>query len=156
MASSCVCRYIDCRLIWIRLSAKCWICTTTFFFFLSFASLWLPTISTPVLLSRCWDVGLMAQEEIINKTTCSHLQEEGLNLRHFARGDTLEWGVLPGIHLYVTQPREMRHLVCGRRTRDAHTHKHEQSDESGTSGAEHHCLNIFNTQMWSVIYSQAV
>lgn len=96
------------------------------FYFLSFALLRLPTISNPVLFSRCWDGGLTAREEIINKTTCSHLQEEGLNLGNFARGDTLERGVLPGVHLYVTQPREMRHLVCGRRARDAHTQTHTE------------------------------
>lgn len=50
----------------------------------------------------------------------SHLQEEGLNLRDFACGDTLEGGILPGVHLHLTQPREMSHLVCERRT---HTHK---------------------------------
>lgn len=134
-------------------SAKHQTCKT--YFSLSFALLLLPTISHPVLLCRCWEMlAWLFPSKVIRKekTTCSHLEEEGLSLRNFARGDALERGILPGIHLYVTQPREMRHLVCGRRTRKTHTY----SDESGTSGAEHHCLNILNTQMWIVIYSQPV
>lgn len=50
------------------------------------------------------------------KTTCSHLQQEGLALGNFARSDALEGGVLPGVDLHVPQPREMRDLVCGGRT----------------------------------------
>lgn len=42
----------------------------------------------------------------------SYLEHEWLRLRDFARGDTLKRGVLPGVHLHVSQPREMRHLVC--------------------------------------------
>lgn len=84
----------------------------------------------------------------------SHLQQEGLSLRNFSRGDTLERGILPGIHLNVTQPREMSHLVCGRRTKHTHTEIH--SDESATSGAELCCLNVLKTQMLSVIYLEPV
>lgn len=47
------------------------------------------------------------------KRTGAHLQEEGLALGDFAGGDALEGGVLPGVDLHVTQPREVRHLVWG-------------------------------------------
>lgn len=46
-----------------------------------------------------------------NKATRTHLEEEGLALGDFAGGDALEGGILPGVDLHVTQPREMRHLV---------------------------------------------
>lgn len=54
----------------------------------------------------------------------SHLQQEGLRLRNFASGHTLKWGVLPGVHLHITKPREMSHLVCGDWIHRKHTKTH--------------------------------
>lgn len=54
----------------------------------------------------------------------SHLQQEGLRLRNFASGNTLKGGVLPGVHLHVTEPGEMSHLVCGGGTHKKHTNTH--------------------------------
>ena len=147
MASRCACRYSDCRLIWIRLSAKCQTCTTSFFLsILCIASPSYNLQSRPVLqVLRCWLDGSRRDYNQNNLFSPPGGRAQSRKLcpwRHTGTRRSARRSPL-------RHPAERNEAPClwKEDTRCTHTHKHTQSDESGTSGAEHHCLNILNAQM---------